>query len=79
MAPERVQSITPEQLLKARLRAALGDLQDVVHDADLLPPEARQQVLTALGAIVEAIALVTAQDFVEHNTGDLVEQTSEKD
>ena len=61
MAPERAQRITPEQLLRARLRAALGDLQDVVGDADLLPPEARKQVLAALGALAEAIALVTAQ------------------
>lgn len=47
MASEYAQRITPEQLVKARLRSA---------------SDARKQVLTALEAIVEALALVMAKE-----------------
>jgi len=62
MAPARAQCITPEQLVRSRLRAALAYLQDVVNDADLLPPDARVQVLTALSALTEALALLQTQE-----------------
>lgn len=42
-------------------KKALGYLQDVVSDSDLLTPVARKQVLTALSALMEAVALVTTK------------------
>ena len=62
MALEHLSPLTAEQLLKARLRAALAYVQDVVADADLLPLDARVQVLRALSGLTEALALVQTQE-----------------
>jgi hypothetical protein len=52
--------LAPLQLTTARIRAALQFCQDVIYDGDLLTPDVRTHVLTALGALAEALAQLRA-------------------